>query len=126
VGALLSEQSRSIDEATEHLSKIYPPRQLVALISIAEATILLMCQHLMLLKLAYHGSADYVEGMLEKQLIQAIGKEIDAKDFDQYMRFHKPTAFRKQVRTQAFLIRYSPPQALSRRCFDYRRNTRKE
>jgi hypothetical protein len=31
---------------------------------------------------------DYVEDMLKQQLIQAIGKEIVTKDFDQFMRFH--------------------------------------
>jgi hypothetical protein len=55
---------------------MYPPRQLVKLISIAEATIVLMCQHLMLFKLAYEGSVDSVESMLEQQYIQAIGRRL--------------------------------------------------
>jgi hypothetical protein len=93
VGEFLGEQNRSIDETIEYLSKIYPPRQLVKLISIAEATIVLMCQHMQHLTLMYHDSVDYVEDMLKQQLIQAIGKEIVTKDFDQFMRFHNQKLF---------------------------------
>lgn len=93
VGEFLGEQNRSIDEAIELMAKVYPPRQLVKLVSIAEATIVLMCQHVQHLTLLYQDSVDYVEDMLKQQLIQAIGKEIVTKDFDQFMRFHNQKLF---------------------------------
>lgn len=88
VGDFLSEQCRSMDDAIDGLTKTFAPRQLVRLVSIAEATVVLLCQHLQDLATAYQDSVDYVEHMLRQQLVQAIGKEVQPKDFDQFMVFH--------------------------------------
>ena len=36
----------------------------------------------------------YIEDMLRKQLIAAIGKEVQPKDFSDYLRFHNRKLFR--------------------------------
>ena len=41
----------------------------------------------------YEQSISYVENMLREQLYQAIGREIKASDFDQYMEFHMKKLF---------------------------------
>ena len=93
VAEFLGEQNRSMDEAIDNLSKSYPPRQLMKLISVAEATVVLVCQHLQHLTEQCSTGVDYIEDMLKQQLVQAIGKELSSKDFDQFMRFHHQNFF---------------------------------
>ena len=93
VGRLLAEQVRSIDEYTETLAKLFPPRALVKAVSIAEASIILAAQHIEQLAFQYQDSVDYVEDLLKEQLTQAIGKEVQMKDFDQFMAYHSRRLF---------------------------------
>lgn len=88
VGEFLDEQVRSLNEKTENLSKMFPPRQLVKLTSIAEATIVVMCQHIRDLSTLYGDGVDYIENMIKQQLVEAIGKEVQSEDFDLFMKFH--------------------------------------
>jgi len=39
---------------------------------------------------------DYIEDMLRKQLIAAIGKEVQPVDFSHYLRFHYRKLFKHQ------------------------------
>jgi len=85
---LLAEHSRSLDTAMDTISKLYPPRQLVKLVSMAEASIVLLCYHLMQLAEAYQDAVDYVEHLLKTQLVAAIGREIESKDLDEFMTYY--------------------------------------
>jgi hypothetical protein len=102
VGEFLQEQCRSLDEALEGLSRLYPAKQLIKLISAAEASLVLICKHMEHLTIQYHDGIDYVENMLKHQLIQAIGKEIGQTDFEQFMRFHNPKLFGTQYAPTPF------------------------
>ena len=42
----------------------------------------------------YAESVGYIEDMLRKQLIAAIGKEVQPRDFSDYLRFHNRKLFR--------------------------------
>lgn len=94
VNDLLQEQSRSLDEAVENLYTLYPPRHLMKLVSVTEATIVMLCKHLEQLTVQHHGCVDYVEDLLKQQLVAAIGKEISRTDFEQFMRFYYPKFMR--------------------------------
>jgi hypothetical protein len=93
VADFLTEQNRSMDEAIDALIKSYAPRQLMKLVSVAEATLVLLCQHMQLLTRQCSQGVDYLEDMLLQQLVTAIGKEVTSKDFDQFMRFHNQRFF---------------------------------
>jgi hypothetical protein len=93
VGDLLNEQCRSLDEALDGLVKRFPPKQLVKLVSVAEASLILVARHLEDLCASYQDSVEYVENMLKQQLVKAIGKEIASKDFDAFMVFHNSRLF---------------------------------
>lgn len=57
-------------------------------ISKNEAEITFLLNHLIRLLDEWKDTVAYVESMLKKQLIQAIGKEVTAQDFDKFMSFH--------------------------------------
>lgn len=93
VAAFLDEQNRSLQEAIADTSKSFPPSQLMRLISVLEATTYLVCQHIATLVKQTVEGLDYVENMLKKQLVQAIGKEVGAKEFEEYIRHHHQKLF---------------------------------
>jgi len=85
---LLNEQVRSIEEKVESLAKIFPSAQLVKLFSISEAVLVLLCEHCANLIHQYVQSIEYLEKMLEDQLIKAIGKRVSTTDLEQFVRYH--------------------------------------
>jgi len=46
--------------------------------------------------LQYQESMAYIENMIYKQLLAAIGKEVTPKDFEKYMRFHEKRLFHQE------------------------------
>lgn len=109
VANFLTEQCRSLDEVIDGLAKTYPPRQLAKLVSVAEATVILVCQHMQNLATCYQDGVDYVENMLQSQLVQAIGKEIRSKDFDQFIAFHSHRLFRREYSPEPFTFAVRRP-----------------
>lgn len=85
---LLNEQIRSIQEKCESLQKTYPARQLVKLVSVAEAVLVVLSEHSEHLSIRYAECMEYLEKMLENQLIAAIGKKVESRDLDQFVKFH--------------------------------------
>jgi hypothetical protein len=85
---LLNEQIRSLQEKTDALQKAFPAKQLVKLISVAEATLVLLCEHSGNLSDSYSQSMNYIERMLQNQLVSAIGKRVESSDLDQFVKFH--------------------------------------
>jgi len=85
---LLNEQIRSLQEKIDSLQKQYPPKHLVKLISVAEATLLVLCRHSQALSDKFEESIGFIETMLENQLVSAIGKRVKSSDLDQFVKFH--------------------------------------
>jgi hypothetical protein len=85
---LLNEQVRSLEQKLQSLQNTFPSAHLVKLISIAEATLFLLCDHSEKLSQQYQYSMQYMEKMLEDQLIMAIGKRVSTADLEQFVRFH--------------------------------------
>lgn len=106
---LLQEHGRSLDEAFFHLSKSYPPKTLVKLVSVTEASLVLETKHLQDLGQQYIDSMDYLEHMLRQQLIAAIGKVIRPHDFDQFMSFHLKRLFNPQYTPKPFMYAIRRP-----------------
>lgn len=102
IGAFLSEQCRAMDTAIDSISTTFPPRQLVRLVSSAEATIVLLCRHFQMLAESYIDGVDYLEQMLKQQLVTAIGKEIQVSDFDQFMSFYNQKLFAQEYAPTPF------------------------
>jgi hypothetical protein len=93
VAAFLEEQSRSLQACIADTSKSFPPSQLMRLVSNLEATTYLVCEHLSSIVQQTVEGLDYVENMLKKQIVHAIGKEVDGKEFEEYIRYHHKKLF---------------------------------
>lgn len=80
-----------------------PPKPPVDfLISSIPARIMVILLHTKELCQQWLDSIDYVEDMIRKQLIAAIGKEVTPKDFGEYMIYHNRKLFREAFRPRAF------------------------
>lgn len=60
------------------------------LVSTAEGTLLLLASNLEQLAFQFEDAVDYIEHMLQQQLIAAIGKEVCQKDFEEFIQFYYP------------------------------------
>ena len=58
------------------------------LISVVEAVLVMSCKQVETMAMRYEECVNYIERMLEKQLIAAIGKEVQLEDLDQFVKFH--------------------------------------
>lgn len=93
VAAFLDEHNRSLQASIADTRKSFPNSQLMQLISNQEATTYLLCQHISTLVKQTVEGLDYVENMLHQQLVQAIGKEVGEKHFEEYIRHHHHKLF---------------------------------
>src|SRR5690606_15143502 len=64
--------------------------------------LLVILLHSKLIGEAHSQSVDYIEDMLYKQLVAAIGKEVTTADFTNYANFHNNKLFRPEFRPRAF------------------------
>ncbi|KAL3943823.1 MAG: hypothetical protein SGBAC_002116 [Bacillariaceae sp.] len=85
---LLNEQVQSIDAKLKSLNEVFPASHQMKLFSIAEATVFLLLDHSEKLCMQYQRAIGYLEKMLEKQLISAIGKRVTNDDLEEFVRFH--------------------------------------
>jgi len=85
---LLNEHVRSLEEKMQSLQRAFPSSESMKLFSIVETKIVVLCEHLEHLCRHYEYAMDYIEGMLEKQLLAAIGKRVTIDDLEEFVRFH--------------------------------------
>ncbi|KAL7529655.1 hypothetical protein ACHAWF_003071, partial [Thalassiosira exigua] len=103
---LLIEHARTIDEAIEGLEQAWPPGDSDGVLSVAEATLMLLgCDHAAELAAQYADAMEYVESMMEGSLIAAIGKRLTPDDLDAFVEYHnnrlltpKPQPFSHAIR----------------------------
>ena len=96
----LLEQKRSLGEKCADLAKVFPDGE--KLITVAEANVLVTVLHGKQVAQYYADGVDYIEDMLRKQLISAIGKVVTPVDFANYMVFHNRKLFREAYQPQPF------------------------
>mmetsp|Transcript_20808 Transcript_20808/g.57803 ORF Transcript_20808/g.57803 Transcript_20808/m.57803 type:complete len:1057 (+) Transcript_20808:140-3310(+) len=86
---LLDEQKRTLGEMQKKLEKQFPdPETSHSVISRAEAKIAVLCKHAKKLADQYAESIEYLEFLLEQQLVAAIGKKVTGSDLDRFMTYH--------------------------------------
>ena len=91
---LLLEQKRRFDESIRQVNANLPELGTPgALVSTAEGALYSTLNHMALLVHAHFESVAYIEDLLQRQLEQAIGKQVQASDFEQYMNFHNRQLF---------------------------------
>ena len=101
----LNEQARTLAETQGKLQKKFPDPETNKLISSVEAIMCVLSFHIMELVGVFIESIKYIEAMLEKQLVAAIGKEINSSDLDKYMRYHNEKMFNPSPEQFCYTIR---------------------
>ena len=103
IEAFLEEQRHRMKQAVGEFSEqLSSAGDGVGLLTRSEATLILLTQHIVHSSHRYIQSVKYVEHMLESQLKQAIGKEVTAKDFSDFMSFHNQKIFGSQYAPNLF------------------------
>lgn len=96
----LAEQKRGFSEKFGELAKTFTDT--TKLITAAEAKMMVTLLHSMQISQHFFDGVNYIESMLRKQLVAAIGKEVSAVDFTNYMRFHYRKLFKMQYQPRPF------------------------
>ncbi len=96
----LDEQKRTLSELFVKFSKLFPDG--VKLITVAEANIIALGLHLASIATHYIDGVNFIENLLRQQLVAAIGRELTAVDFQNYMLFHNRRIFREEYQPRAF------------------------
>jgi hypothetical protein len=104
---LLLEHIRHYSEKLADLEKVFASGQ--GYITTFEAKFLMGFHHQMLLKDAFVETSGFIEFMLRKQLVAAIGKEVTASDFYKYMLFHSRKLFKTEYAPQPFCFAIRRP-----------------
>jgi hypothetical protein len=98
--AFLAEERRSLVEKCRALSAAFPRNATV--VTAVEAGLLVTHMHIQEVCRAFASGVAYIEGMLRKQLVSAIGKEVTPADFNAYMEFHHRKLVAPPYRPQPF------------------------
>lgn len=115
--ALLTEEMATMASKKESLAAAFPSDDSVA--SFAEAFLIVVSQHCHAVCSRWVESLDFIEVMMTKQLIAAIGKEVKPADFAEYMRYHNAKLFRPAFAPIPFCyavrrsVRHSPEGTVS-------------
>eukprot|EP01122_Echinamoeba_exundans_P006772 TRINITY_DN1971_c0_g2_i1.p1 TRINITY_DN1971_c0_g2~~TRINITY_DN1971_c0_g2_i1.p1 ORF type:complete len:992 (+),score=172.24 TRINITY_DN1971_c0_g2_i1:130-3105(+) len=102
VNSFLWEQKRSLSECMSNFSKLFPAPKEAKLISTSEAAIVALMQHTVVLSDHFTDCIDYIEDMLYKQFVSAIGKIVTPVDFTNFMRFHNRKLFKTAFEPRPF------------------------
>ena len=104
--SFLGEQQRSLTAQVANIEKTFPTD---GVITGVEGGLRMVLSHLSDLCLGYVEGVDFIEGMLRKQLIAALGKEVTAIDFGNYMAYHIRKIFNQQYlpKTFSYAVRHS-------------------
>jgi hypothetical protein len=108
MNSFLAEQARSLDEKRKDLAKSFPESGKI--ITITEAHLIVTLQHLRHVAAAYGEGVNYIEDMLYKQLVAAIGKVVSPVDFTNYVAFHYRKIFNESYRPQPFSYAIRRPE----------------
>lgn len=105
VGTLLTAQKQSLDSFIGRVVSLLPidgASSSSALLGQPEAVLIACALHTEMLSKHSLEALEYVENMLEKQLVAAIGKRLTPKDFTDYTRFHNKRLLREEYRPKSF------------------------
>ncbi len=89
INRFLREQCNSLAAKRAVLTQSFPAEEGDKLVSVAEAWLLLLALHARQVAEHFMNGVSYIESMLRSQLIAAIGKELQPKDFADFVRFYE-------------------------------------
>jgi hypothetical protein len=106
--AFLAEEQRSLAEKCRALATVFPRD--ATLITAVESALLVTLMHVRRVCRHHADSVAYIEDMLRRQLIAAIGKEVTPADFTAYIEFHHNKLVKSQFRPLPFSYAIRRPE----------------
>jgi hypothetical protein len=102
VNQLISESARSLQVTLDSLIPLFPPSTGKAIISIAEAKLIVSLDLMKIVSTHLVLGITYIENMLQEQLVAAVGKTLQPSDFAEYMRYHNRKLFKEEFQPRPF------------------------
>jgi hypothetical protein len=102
VNQLLSEHGRSLQAKLDSLITLFPPSTSKAIITVAEAKLLVIVVHMTDIVQNLVLGIGYVENMLRNQIVAAVGKTLQLSDFAAYLRHHNRKLFKEEFQLRPF------------------------
>eukprot|EP00668_Euglena_longa_P009751 GGOE01011787.1.p1 GENE.GGOE01011787.1~~GGOE01011787.1.p1 ORF type:complete len:958 (-),score=372.79 GGOE01011787.1:642-3515(-) len=108
----LAEQQRSLAEKIQALASTYPSGQAEGdgLVTLVEGRLAVALLHLQHVGQRYCDAMDYLEDLLRRQLVAAVGRVVTPQDFGRYMEFHYRRLFRDAFQPVPFCYAVRQPQ----------------
>jgi len=100
IDRFMDEQKRSLGERLRRLENSFPSQG--NLITQAEVTMVLSLMHSRSICQYFLDGVNYIESMLRKQLIAAVGKEVQPVDLIEYMAYHNRRLFKPEFAPELF------------------------
>lgn len=88
IESVLEGHDKELGTLLSSLSESFESKQTPKLVTLAEASLMTVCVHIQGLALSYIDCMGYLESVVEKQLVKAIGKKVTADDFSSFMKYH--------------------------------------
>lgn len=110
LNTFLGEQSRSLAQVSEELGATFARAPSTGPRTVHEARRVVLMRHMQNLCEMFVSVVQFVEDLLCKQLIAAIGKEVTPVEFAEYVKFHNRRLFAEPFRPRPFsyAVRRSP------------------
>ena len=105
ISKLLNEHERALEAALDGVINTWPSDSSESILSSSDATFLLLNNQLISLASQYTDTLDYIESMMEKQLISAIGKRLTPKDLATFVTYHEARLLTPMPRPFSHAIR---------------------
>ena len=105
---LLAQERAAVAARLAECDEKHPDSSKLA--SAVEARLSALARHATDVARAYKESVDYIEGLLRKQLVAAVGRELTPADFSQYMLHHAKKVFRPERAPQPFCFAVRMPE----------------
>ena len=104
INLLLEQQGKSLDASHAMLAEMFHAKDTVSagVVSVASEWLRLLMVHSVEIRSMWLQGVSYIEHMLRQQLNNAIGKTLQPKDFDEFMRHHEAKLFKSQFAPKPF------------------------
>jgi len=104
--SFLNEQARTLSEMQRKLEEEFADLEMTnKLVTSVEAMMYVLFLHIDQLICRFDDSIQYIELMLQKQLVSAIGKQVNNTDLNKYMRYHNEKTLNPSPKPFCYTIR---------------------
>eukprot|EP01033_Poteriospumella_lacustris_P012405 gene12406-8879_t len=102
------EETRGLKEVLESVDTLFPhpadSKSHPSLVSYSEARAVVVLHHMAAVVDTFQQSVDYVEAIMRRQLVAALGKSVTEADLQQYMSYHYRQLYRPSYQPQPWTV----------------------